>query len=93
MAKMLSPADIAGLVKDTVEEHDDRRPNDRFEHLMAAITMALTEYHGGETSTVSWEGDCGTLVGVRIDGNVASDGGVYKNYDQDVTWSNGEEDQ
>ncbi len=90
MSKMLTPVEMAKIVNDLCVS-DVLDDSDVYKKFLYGLADLITDFCGGVPASVSYEGDCGWLVGFSIDSCVPPDGGVFKEHDPDVEWKGGEE--
>lgn len=100
MAKQITQKELAEIITKllTTNEIDDA---DAFEEFMGDLAGVVTMYCGGEIqnrpSRPSFtpggnEGEVGDfLVGIHANDSLPDDGGIWKDYDTDVAFINGEE--
>ena len=89
MAKILTDKEVLEIVKKAVEDAaiDDMHTYERF---LQDLTVLVTDYFGGVPGTAGYD-DGGFYCPVHISEEVPCDGGIYKDYDTDVTWIDGKE--
>ena len=82
MAKIIKDTELADIIRRIIEDNeiDDAKTYADFLNDLATL---ITDYCGGEFAS----------VGVVLDENVPDDSGIWKHYDTDVTWKDGEEVQ
>jgi hypothetical protein len=99
MAKMINAKELAEVFKKllTSDEIDD---SDTFSQFMTEAAMLATQYCGGEVGNPAEFGGAGTAddpdewtIGILANDNLPDDGGIWKDYDTDTTFLNGEEVQ
>ena len=90
MSKFLKPTEVGSILHKLVvgDEIDD---SDTYRRLLIAVGDVIADYCGGTCINASYNEDGGWLVRFSADKSLPDDGGVYKNYDPDVEWVNGEE--
>jgi hypothetical protein len=72
--------------------NDDIDCKDHYEHFVEDLAKLLAKHAGGEFSQVTdQEFGEGMFVTFLVNELVPADGGVYKNFDTDVTWKDGKE--
>ena len=89
MSKILTDVEMLTIIGRAVigKEIDDR---DQYIQFLEGLGTLITDYFGGETGTTDYaEGEYFTAF--KLNEEVPPDGGVYKRYDEDVIWNNGEE--
>ena len=89
MSKILTDYELLDIVKAAIvgEEIDDR---DTYIKFLEDIADVVTDYFGGEAGSADYE-DEEYYVAIRVNESVPDDGGIYKDYDTDVTWIDGKE--
>ena len=89
MSKVLTADEVVKAVNIL---NDDIDCMDSYKHFIEDLAKLLADHAGGEFSQVTDEEFGNKLfVSFRVDECVPSDGGVYKDFDTDVTWKDGEE--
>ena len=90
MSKILTPKEMAEIVTTllTSTEIDDA---DLYKRFLVASGDLITDYCGGVTGCVEVDTIDGWTVGFSVDDCVPPDGGMFKRYDTDVVWTDGEE--
>lgn len=93
MAKILTDKELAEIIHKAVHDDNVIDCNDAYEHFMEDLAQLVCTHFGGEVGTVSMPeyDELGWAVGIHVNDSVPADGGVYKDYDTDVTWKDGEE--
>jgi hypothetical protein len=96
MAKILKDTEMADIIHRAVNE-DGMDCADAYSRFLEDLGELICTHFGGERGCVSepdYPGDkLGWTCGFRINDCVPSDGGVFQNYDPDVTWINAGEEQ
>lgn len=89
MSKVLTAKEVMQAVN-TLENDIDCL--DAYEHFIEDLAKLLAEHAGGEFSQVTDEefGE-GMFITFNVNELVPADGGVYKDFDTDVTWKDGVE--
>lgn len=95
MAKIITGAELAEIVKRGCTEEtlfcDDTTTHMAF---VSAIAQVCCDYFGGDLGGTDYIDDkLGITVAIHVNESVPPDGGVWKNYDKDVTWTDGIEIQ
>jgi len=96
MSKVITDKEIAQMVRSIFEDPDahfgDQTVYHRFVEKQAEL---ITEFCGGEVVTISRDegDDLGLCVHFGPNDSLPADGGIFKDYDKDVTWKNGKETQ
>lgn len=94
MAKILTDEEMGRIIYDAT--HDDRviECADAYTHFLEDLGELICNHFGGERGNIGRpDGELGWTVGFRINECVPDDGGVFRNYDPDVTWRDGKEEQ
>ena len=89
MAKILEDKEMASIIRRAIHG-DEIDCQDAYEHFLEDLSTLITKHFGGEAGKPDFNEEIFT-VAFHVDENVPADGGVYKNYDTDVTWKNGVE--
>ena len=96
MAKILKDTEMAEIIQRAVhnDEIDDAR---EYSHFLEDLGDLICDHFGGDRGAVGmpdYPGDeLGWTCGFHVNDCVPPDGGIYVNYDPDVTWKDGKEDQ
>lgn len=92
MSKVLTAGEVQEILQRLItgDEIDD---TDTYSRCLERAGELITEFCGGEVRFVSRpdEFPLGWCVHFGPNDSLPSDGGVFKDYDKDVTWQNGEE--
>ena len=91
MSKILTDKEMLDIIRRTVigNEIDD---SDQYLQFMEDLGDVIVKHFGGKRGTADFqEGDDDFYLAFNISEEVPEDGGIYKEYDTDVTWKNGEE--
>ena len=89
MAKIITDKELLEIVSKAINEDliDDA---DTYLRFLKDMTGVVADYFGGKAGECGMEdGECHCAV--HLSEEVPDDGGVYKDYDKDVIWKNGEE--
>lgn len=93
MAKILTDEELGQIIYDATRDNSGIIDcADAYEHFLEDLGDLICNHFGsvrGEVGRPSF--DLGWTVAFNINDNVPSDGGVFKNYDQGITWEDGEE--
>jgi hypothetical protein len=90
MAKILTKEELSQLVKKAIEG-DLIDCEDQYNEFLQDVAFMVSKHFGGTVRNVEADNELGGSVSFEIDENVPSCGGVFREYDKDVTWENGEE--
>ena len=95
MAKILTDEELGQIIYDATRENSGIIDcADAYEHFLEDLGGLICSHFGGECGKVSRpDFDLGWTVGFDVNENVPADGGIFKDYDQGVTWKDGEETQ
>lgn len=85
MAKMLADTELAQIVVRATNE-DLLDEADQYRRFLEGLGDLIADFVGAERSCVSFDEDAGWLVGFNLNECVPEDGGVFNDYDTDVTW-------
>ena len=92
MAKILTDKELGDIIHRAVNDEGVIDCSDSYYHFLEDLTNLICTHFGGTPGQVrDDEYDIGWSVGIHINENVPDDGGVFKDYDTDVTWENGKE--
>lgn len=89
MAKILTDKEIADIVRRAIHEPEIDDVHQYLEFL-TDISEVITNHFGGDFSSVGYDPEEGYTIAIRHNEEVPDDGGIYKDYDKDVDWSDEE---
>lgn len=91
--KVLTDKELGQLICNAINNNELFSDAAQYAHFLEDVGDVLADHFGGERGGVSYdEGDgLGYTIAFDVNDSVPSDGGIYKDYDTDVVWSNGEE--
>ena len=92
MSKMLKQFELSKII-DAMCNGDEVDDADVYSRFLVRLGDLITDFCGGVTGCASYDADCGWLVSFSATDSLPPDGGIFKDYDPDVTWKDGEEDQ
>lgn len=90
MAKILTDKEMAEIVHKAVH-NDEIDCSDAYEHFLEDLAELITDHFGGTHGEPSVMEEGIHTVAFKVDECVPADGGIYKGYDTDVEWEDGEE--
>jgi hypothetical protein len=91
MSKVLTDKELLDIVRRAVEE-DEIDCLDSYLYFMEDLGNVIAKHFGGERGTVDFEeADDTVYIAFQVNENVPENGGIYKKYDTDVNWVDGEE--
>ena len=90
MAKIITDTEMLEILRRDIE-HEEIDDYDQYIELLTDIGQVIAKHHGGVSKEGCYLEDGQYAVAFEIDENVPEDGGVYADYDKDVTWKDGEE--
>lgn len=96
MAKILTDKEMLDIVRRAIEDKNEIEDAGTYEQFLEELGNLIALYFGGERGVVGIPdhgGDLGWTCCFHINDSVPDDGGIFKDYDKDVTWQNGEENQ
>ena len=90
MAKILTDKEMIDIVRRAPNEIED---SDAYRRFLEELGNLIANHFGGERGTVTENPDDGLeyTCAFRINEKVPEDGGIYKEYDRDVIWIEGKE--
>lgn len=92
MAKILTDAELGEIIWKATHDDSTIECSDSYEHFLEDLTELICNHFGGVRGSVCCPNDeLPWTVGVEINECVPDDGGVFKDYDTDVSWKNGQE--
>ena len=94
MAKILTDEEMAQIIYGVIHGEIIIEDANAYSHFLKDLAELICSHFGGKHGAVGMpDGNLGWTVGFHIDESVPADGGVFKNYDTDVVWKDGEEYQ
>lgn len=93
MAKVLTDYEMGYIIRSAINGEIDCA--DQYLHFFEDLGELICNHFGGDRGVVGHdEGDgLNWTCGFHVNENVPADGGVFADYDTDVTWKDGEEAQ
>jgi hypothetical protein len=90
MAKILKDTEMIEIIRKAPDEIDCQ---DAYIHFLEDLGTLIADHFGGIRSTVDYTeaDDLSYTCAFHVNECVPTNGGVFKNYDKDVTWKDGEE--
>lgn len=90
MAKTLRDQDLIEIVSKAPREIDDA---DTYLRFIEDLAELVTDYFGGDVLKVRYiDGHRGeSVVSIGLNDSVPDDGGIFKDYDPEILWEEGEE--
>jgi len=97
MPKIITDGEMIDIINRAYKERHLIDDFDQYTDFVNDIADVICKHFGGTHGIVDglpnekgeYEGEY--AVGFHIDENVPEDGGIYKDYDKDVAWKDGEE--
>jgi len=90
MSKILTDKEMLGILQQVIVGSDVIDCADDYSRFLGDLGDFITQHFGGIRGAVcAPDKDLGWTVAFRVDEDVPADGGVYKEYDKDVTWKDG----
>ena len=95
MAKILTDEEMGRIIYNVTRDNDAIIDcADAYERFLEDLGDLIANHFGGARGGVGRPNfDLGWTVAFEINDCVPADGGVFKDYDQGVTWKDGEETQ
>jgi hypothetical protein len=95
MAKVLTVKEMAEIVNKLLLDPCEIDDVDQFREFVGDVGDLITKHCGGERGGVDIDmnDDMGWVCCFRVNGDVPEDGGIFSDYDKDVTWCDGVETQ
>ncbi|MEI6424008.1 MAG: hypothetical protein WCP55_17460 [Lentisphaerota bacterium] len=92
MSKILTDCEMIDIIRMAPQEIDEC---DAYRRFLEALGDLIAANFGGTRGTVSNDRDdgLGYTCAFHVNDSVPDDGGVFKGYDTDVTWTDGKEKQ
>ena len=99
MAKIITGVELGKIVNTLLTDPGAIDDDEQYSRFMTDVAKLVCEQAGGRVkSSVFWGGDDDKIldpnnwmIGIHADENLPDDGGIWKDYDTDVTFKNGEE--
>ena len=96
MAKILTDKEMGQIILRAIHDPGVIDCSDAYSHFLEDLGGLICTHFGGEMGTVGRQsrdddGNLGWTLGFHVNECVPSDGGIFKDYDTDVTWEDGEE--
>ena len=91
MPKQLTDKELAEIVHRAVHDEGLIDCQDSYLHFVEDLADLIESHFGGEAGTVEVGVDDQLYVSFHVNDSVPADSGIYKDYDKDVTWKDGEE--
>jgi hypothetical protein len=97
MAKMITGTELGKIVNTLLTDPGAIDDAEQYSQFMTDLAHLVCEHAGGEVINPAWAGGITNLnadnwmVGIHANENIPDDGGIWKDYDTDVTFKNGEE--
>ena len=92
MAKILTDEEMGEIIYNATHAPGLIDDADAYEHFLEGLADLICDNFGGDCGrTHRPDHDLGWTVGFYVNDSVPTDGGIFKNYDTDVTWKDGEE--
>lgn len=94
MAKILKDTELADIIRRAVHDPGGIDCADSYRHFLSDLGELVCAHFGGTLGQVvePMPGELDTwTIGFHVNECVPADGGVFKRYDKDVTWKEGEE--
>jgi hypothetical protein len=92
MSKIITDKEMCQIVYTAVHDPGTIDCADSYTHFLESLADLICEHFGGDHGEVGRpDEDLGWTVSFRVNECVPSDGGVFKDYDKDVTWKDGVE--
>jgi len=94
MAKILTAKELGKIVWDATHDEGVIDCADSYTHFLEDLAELVCTHFGGNRGGVGEpDVDLDWTVGIHVNERVPADGGVFKDYDTDVTWKDGVETQ
>jgi len=91
MAKILKDKELGEIVYRATHDEGVIDDQDSYLHFLEDLGNLIADHFGGERGGVDYQDDLGYCVAFHVNECVPSDGGVFKDYDTDVSWVGNEE--
>ena len=90
MSKILKDSEMIDIIRRAPEEIDC---GDSYLHFLEDLGTLIADHFGGDFMRAEFvpTGSLGYIGVFNVNDCVPDDGGIYKNYDKDVTWKDGKE--
>ena len=92
MAKILTDKELGEIVWKATHDEGVIDCADSYEHFLEGLADLVCDHFGGTRGSVGQpDEDLSWTVGIHVNECVPDDGGIFKDYDTDVQWRDGEE--
>jgi hypothetical protein len=91
MPKQLTDKQLAEIVHRAVHDESLIDCQDAYLHFVEDLADLIESHFGGEAGTVYFGPYDLFYLNFHVNDSVPADGGIYKDYDTDITWKDGEE--
>jgi len=88
MSKVLSDKELGDIIYKAVNDYYLIDDADSYRHFLEDLAVLVTDHFGGDVSMVDVGADDGWYVNIHHNECVPEDGGVYRDYDQDMSIEN-----
>jgi hypothetical protein len=95
MAKIITDKEMVEIIEKVIADENVFGDQNIYKRFLYDLAELITNYCGGDHGEPDYDAadELGYIVPFRIDDRIPEDGGVFKDYDTDVTWKDGKEDQ
>ena len=94
MSKILTDEEMGQIIYDATHGADTISDSDAYAHFLEDLGELICDHFGGSPGHVGEpDADLGWTCGFIVNDCVPGDGGVFAEFDTDVTWKDGKETQ
>ena len=94
MGKLLTDKDVGEIIQKVIDDPDAHFGDAGvYKKFFVRLTEVVCEFFGGESAVDACPplGELPWCINVYVNESVPPDGGIFKDYDLDITWIDGEE--
>ena len=94
MAKIITDKEMGEIIHKATHDEGIIDCQDSYLHFLTELGQLIANHFGGDANEASYAEDTvGYCVAFNVNECVPSDGGVFKDYDPDIIWKDGEESE
>lgn len=94
MAKILTDVEMSDIVVNACTKPEIVDCADSYKHFLEDLAILITNHFGGDVGNVNYDptDTLGWICSFYANETLPNNGGIFKNYDTDVVWKNGKEE-
>jgi len=94
MSKIITDKEMGDIIHKATHDREIIDDQDSYLHFLFSLAELITDHFGGTHGKASYADDgLGYAVAFNVNECVPTDGGIFKDYDTDVTWKDNKEEQ